>query len=138
MWEENLHVSPIEGFRLIDQAYEDDRIDGACRVLLYLRGPVTNISLHKEDVLNGMEVYQGYRCCSVNKWTISDDHPGTTSESILGTSGTSSTFENTLPSGRGRILSSIAWPPGIKVTEAQKNRGQFWTDYKFWTDEGSL
>ena len=137
-WERNFQVSSMEVISLMGEAREDDQIDGASRVLLHLRGPVTHICLHREDVVNGMEVYQGYRCCSVNKWTMSDDHLGTTSESMLGTSRTSSTFENTLPSGRRRILSPIAWPPGVKVIEAQQNRGQFWTDYKFWSDEENL
>jgi hypothetical protein len=71
-------------------------------------------------------VYQGYRICTVNKWTTSDDNLGIARESA------------SLSSEYGRVFSPIAWLPGIEIPEDQQNHGCVWLDYKLWFDEDNL
>lgn len=83
-------------------------------------GPLTHISLHIIDVSNGMEVYLGDRSWLFSKLAISYDNFGEI-RSRSEDSGYILSPENTLLSC-GPILLPIAWPPCLKVLEAQENR----------------
>ncbi|OBT69320.1 hypothetical protein VE03_01191 [Pseudogymnoascus sp. 23342-1-I1] len=118
----DLQGSRMRIIRLVDQPRGSDIADEANRELLLLEGNIARISLREEEVTNGMEVYEGYRCCSVNKWSATNeqlDPDDVTPEPKSADSKTTSLLSNS-------ILSD------------NEHSGSLWADYKLWSDKEKL
>jgi hypothetical protein len=81
---DGLYKSRASGIRLVDGAFEK-QIDELSWGLLCIQGPLMHVCLSQEEIDNGMEVYQGFRACSVREWIAPNNHPNTSPDSVKNT-----------------------------------------------------